>query len=97
MRAINLGSKRIAVVTKNSGRIFRSSFGISPLVAHLVWNLIDFDLRKIIFWFLLFMKVYSTESTNMLMLSDPPTEKTFRKWVWEKIAVLEDTFRMNIR
>ena len=44
LRALNLGSKRITVRTKNSGRIFRSSYGVSPLVTGLVWNLIYLEL-----------------------------------------------------
>jgi len=81
-------------------RIFKSHYGVNPIVVMKCWSMIHSLTLKAsikgmkcchLLWALMFLKAYQTE---MLLSSvTKATEKTSRKWVWlivEEIAALEE-------
>jgi len=75
-------------------RKFRSFFGVSPLVCSIAFNKIseddDFPEQSKPYhflWALMFLKIYSTES--ILAGIAGCTEKTFRKWSWKMLDLLQ--------
>lgn len=64
---------------------FRTLFGTSPTVCHIIWTMIDAELslpvnaQKVhLLLSLLFLRNYETEEMNSIISNF--TEKTFRKW-----------------
>ena len=73
---------------------FRASFGTSPFVCSILWNMIkgsEGSLPKHLLWSLFYLKTFSTERVCASFFR--VTEKTFRKWVMifiKKIGNLTD-------
>ncbi|KAG9399900.1 hypothetical protein AC1031_011321 [Aphanomyces cochlioides] len=71
-----------------TGRRFKSMFGVSPSIASILWK----DLQPTpsdakpchLLWALLFLKVYATEHVHAALCQ--VDEKTFRKWTWIMIT-----------
>jgi hypothetical protein len=78
-------------------RRFRSTFGTSPDVCAVIWNMLDpyntiaheGTSPQHLLWALMFMKMYAKESVRCSMAGGVD-EKTLRKWVW--IFVIEISF-----
>lgn len=85
-------------VSLTSDRRFRSTFGTTPEVCAVIWNMLDpystmedAASPKHLLWALMFLKVYAKESIHCAMVGGVD-EKTFRKWAWyfvEHISYLE--------
>ena len=81
-------------------RRFRSIFGCSSKICSILWEFLAMhgsittkkgSSPKHLLWALLFLKLYSTESTHAAMVGGID-EKTYRKWVW---LVLEDVKKIK--
>lgn len=80
--SLMLSRQGMKTVRKASERDFRSLFGVSPVVASLLFADIDKIVQfraqaKHLLWALLFLKVYSTEAIHCAIAGADP--KTFRK------------------
>lgn len=75
-------------------RLFKESFGSSPLVLYKVWCLmIQNDVARDMYpnhllWCCFFLKVYGLEGCNARFAG--VSEKTFRKWVQRALKALEE-------
>ena len=84
--------------SSTSLRRFKAVFGISPDLALLVWN----DnmphpfgaTPKHLLWALLFLKLYSSESTHAILANCD--EKTFRKWSWVFVKLISQSSKVRI-
>jgi len=70
-------------------RLFKQSFGVSPIVMMQCWVLLVEHGRntrmkpKHLLWACLFLKTYGKEGTHCALVQCDP--KTFRRWVWAVI------------
>lgn len=78
----------------NDSRAFRAHFGTSIDVCSLLWDGIRADTRfyryiqpRHLLWALLFLKTYNTE--DVLSSRVGTTPKTFRKWVWKVLRLIQ--------
>jgi hypothetical protein len=85
--------KRAIVPTNDTNlRLFRQSFGVSPIVMVKCWALLVEHGRntrmkpKHLLWACLFLKTYGKEGTHCALAQCDP--KTFRGWVWAVIRAI---------
>ena len=72
-------------------RIFRAHFGAAPEVVASIWNRIEppeGSTLKHLLWAFAFLKLYETEDAAATRFSTTP--KTWRKWVWEVLASIQE-------
>lgn len=66
-------------------RRYKSMFGVTPCICHIIWKLIQPKLPNgsspiHLLWALYFLKNYNTEEVNRAVFR--ADEKTIRKWIW---------------
>lgn len=74
-------------------RRFKAFFGVTPKVCGIIWELLknkkpDNSKPEHLLWALIFLRQYSSESTNKSLLK--ADEKTIRKWVWKFVELLSE-------
>lgn len=87
---------------REQDRVIRGFFGVPIPVITDVWNkiesTIDFSggaLPKHLLWAMLFLKLYSTEEVHCALVGWP-TRKTFRKWTWFFLGVMDAVLSADV-
>ena len=102
-----IGWFRVQEESYTSKRIFRATFGVSSQVISILWDKVKgqkFDDGKRdergldhLFWSLIFLKVYSSETVHSTMIHSKISEKIFRKWAWRYVRVISNIFPDLVR
>ena len=85
----------LSSATMTEDHQFCEVFGCGPLVALALWSLmlaesmVNNTSVVHMLWALMFLKVYSKETTMSLMAGGID-EKTYRKWVWQLVSLIAD-------
>ncbi len=74
-------------------RRYKALFGVTPLVASVIWSLSEHSRRhdsspRHLLWGLMFLKVYATEHVHATFVGID--EKTFRKWCWIWVGIISE-------
>ena len=89
--------------TRENEIAFKNYFGVSPMIADLVWERLCDDGLKLrqkrakqvhLLWALLFLFTYPKETVGCQIVST--TRNTYRKWVWIMIDELELIFHKMV-
>lgn len=100
---ITYAKKQSMESTPSTGSdFFRSSFGVSPDVCSISWELMTARnllpakaMPEHLLWALMFMKTYETETFLAHGLVGK-TEKTLRKWVWLMISAIAQLYSFTV-